>query len=158
MTYDFSSRAEVVTEITEFAEAILDAGLADSIEEATAEAWLTDGGAYYELYHALPPDVVTGPEVVEKADRAATLREAIYEGTRHKALLQQLKPGQFSRSIEDLIDEVWSTPEGREVFNMYAGPYGALEATEALSRIEKSGQQHHYDDAIDTVREWLAED
>ena len=157
MTYDFSSRAEVVAEITEFAEAILDAGLADSIEEATAEAWLTDRGAYYELYHALPPDLVTGPEVVEKADRPATLREAIYEGTRHKALLQQLKPGQFSRSIEDLIDEVWSTPEGRDVYNMYSGPYGDLPATEALSRIEKSGQ-HHYDDAINTVREWLSED
>ncbi len=99
---------------------------------------------------------VTGPEVVEKADRPATLRQAIYEGTRHKALLQQLKPGQFSRSIEDLIGELWTTPEGRDVYNMYSGPYGDLPATEALSRIEKSGQ-HHYDDAINTVREWLGE-
>ncbi len=157
MTYDFSSRAEVVAEITEFAEAILDAGLADSIEEATAEAWLTDRGAYYELYHALPPDVVTGPEVIQKADRPPTLKESIYEAARQRALIQQLKPGQFSRSIEDLISDLWTTPEGQDVYNMYSGPYGDLPATEALTRIEKSGQ-HHYGDAINTVREWLSED
>ena len=115
MTYDFSSRAEVVAEITEFAEAILDAGLADSIEEATAEAWLTDGGSYYELYHALPPDVVTGPEVIQKADRPPTLKESIYEAARQRALIQQLKPGQFSRSIEDLISDLWTSPEGQDV-------------------------------------------
>ncbi len=156
MTYDFSSRAEVVEAVEELAEELWEADYADTIEEARELAWTVEGGALYDAYTSLTPELVTGPEVVQKADRPPTLRDAIYEAVRDRGLIAQMRPGNFSRSIEDLIDEVWSTPEGREVYNLYSGPYGDLPATEALSRIEKSGQ-HHYDDAINTVRDWLDE-
>ncbi len=117
-------------------------------------AWTMEGGLLHSLYRALPPDIASLPRPIAKSQRPPTLRDEIYKAARHRAMIQQLRPGQFARTVEDLIDELWTTPEGSAVYNVYCGPYGNLPAEVALTRIEKGGG-HGYDDAINTVGEWL---
>lgn len=155
---NFTSRAEVVAEVTEIAEEIFDADLADSYEEARQHAWMMEGGLLYSLYRALPPDIPPTSTPVAKSHRSPSLRDEIYDAARYQAMIQQLKPGNFSRTIEDLIDEVWTSPEGSTLYGLYASAFRDLPASEeSLVAIRKrAGDQ--YDGAIEILREWLSED
>ncbi len=153
---NFTSRSEVVAEVTEIAEEILDADLAASLEEARDMAWTMEGGLLHSLYRALPPDIASLPRPIAKSQTSPTLRDEIYKAARHRAMIAQLRPGNFTKSLEQLIDETWSTADGNAVYNLYSGPYGHLPASEALTRIEKS-DGGGYGDAIEILRDWLDE-
>ncbi len=152
---EFTIRGEVVEGVELLAQEIMDAGAAESMAEARADAWSVDDFTLARLYRAMPPGIGPASMPVAKSHELPTIASIIHSAARDQAMIEQLRPGNFGKSIEELTSSLFETAEGSTVYGLYSSPFRDLEASEeSLVEIRKrAGDQ--YDDAIEVLLEWL---
>ena len=155
---EFTSRGEVVEEVELLAQEIMDAGAAESMAEARADAWSVDDFTLARLYRAMPPALPTRSMPIAKSQEVPSMADVIHSAARDRAMIEQLRPGNFGKTVEELTDSLWDTAEGSALYGLYASPFRDLPASEESLVAIRKGAGDQYDRAIEILREWLSED
>ena len=141
------TRSEIIEEVGQLTEQVLDN--APEMTEAEAEAFVWEESGLYDEYTAAPPELPSEP--VMKADPEPTVAEVIMKVVEDQAALAAWTqwPG---KSLGDLELDIWSSPEGSSLYELYRGPEGKLPYTQARQQVRK-----HADGPWAILDRWLSE-
>jgi hypothetical protein len=143
------SRQEIEAEVDELASEVLGYVPELTVEEARSMVY-EEIPELYDEYQAAPATVPVQP--ISKSVREPTLGEEVHAVVRKRA--SHLAWTEWPhKSIEDLEWEVWSTPEGQALYELYRSEQGRQPISEVEHRIAKSEQ---HSDAWQVFRQWRA--
>lgn len=150
--YQYQSRSEILAEVEAAAQESLDLGLVDTIEQGQSEIWEMNPELYDE-YQALPVEAPAPEPVAKTAPRRPRLQDRINAVVKDRAILRQLERSEFSKSLEEVIGDVWLTDEGKQLFDLYVSPLARTDEGSALATINKSAEGV-YSDALEILKKW----
>lgn len=108
---------------------------------ARDEIWKNEPGLYRSYVNAphIQPVQEVQKRLPERPETETTVRDHLWSAVQKRAETLQLKPGNLSKTTEELEFEVLNyTDEGSRVYDMMASASGATEVGEARTEIRKS--------------------
>ena len=146
-----ATKAEIEEAVDEVARDEWLAGDYETIEEAPVAVW-TEEPDLYRRYSELVRGGERREEVAKSGERK--VRDHLYESVIAKADLMRLR--EFSTPVEELVDRVWDSPEGRDLYRVYADPrLGVMPVAKARNMIAKSDGDRALHAAIRQADSWL---
>lgn len=141
------SRQDIEAEVDELASEVL--GYVPELSREAARAMVYEEiPELYDEYSAAPAILPAQP--ISKSDPEPTLGEEIHTAVRKRA--SHLAWTEWPhKSLEDLEWEVWSTPEGQALYELYRSEQGRQPISEVEYHIAKSEQ---HSQAWQVYRRW----